>query len=347
MKRASVPPGDVSPAAEIRCGGPAAPRQTSVSDAPDRTAGFTIMELLVVMTVIAVLVALLLPAVQAAREAARRTECRNHLRQIAVAAQNFHSRHNHLPANGWGFGWVGEPDRGAGKAQPGGWIYQLLPDLEQANIRAIGAGLPEGPRRAALAQLCRTPLPLFKCPSRSSEQLGPPSTRWSYRNADPPAEVARTDYAVNEGDVITGTPIGPETLAEGDDPRYAWHDVSVATGVSWLRGGARLSEITDGTSNTYFAGEKHVSYNSYVTPTDRGYDQALYSGVDLDTTRWTMDPPLRDQPAPETRRFGSAHAQACHMAYCDGSVRAVSYAIADEVHTALGNRSDGRVLSEY
>ncbi len=55
-----------------------------------RPRGFTLIELLVVIAIIAVLIALLLPAVQAAREAARRSQCRNNLKQIALAAHNYH-----------------------------------------------------------------------------------------------------------------------------------------------------------------------------------------------------------------------------------------------------------------
>ena len=61
--------------------------------------GFTLIELLVVIAIIAVLIALLLPAVQAAREAARRTQCRNNLKQMALAAHNYHDVNNFFPAS--------------------------------------------------------------------------------------------------------------------------------------------------------------------------------------------------------------------------------------------------------
>ena len=87
-----------------------------------RQAGFTLVELLVVIAIIGILIALLLPAVQAAREAARSLECRNHLRQLAVAALNHEQAHGHYPTGGWGFYWIGDPDRGFAEDQPGGWI---------------------------------------------------------------------------------------------------------------------------------------------------------------------------------------------------------------------------------
>jgi len=165
--------------------------------------------------------------------------------------------------------------------------------------------------------------------------------KFNFRNTLSGLSAAKTDYAVNEGDYITNTPAGPDTLAEGDDPNYNWTDVRNANGVSSLRTGVRAAEITDGLSNTYFAGEKYVSKAGYHSAKDPGHDQSMYSGVDLDTTRWTIEPPLRDRDGMVVRRFGSAHETGCYMAYGDGAVKFVSYRIDSIVHRSAGNRHDG------
>src|SRR5262245_57451163 len=135
--------------------------------------GFTLVELLVVIAIIGVLVALLLPAVQAAREAARRTQCSNQLRQLALAFHNHHGAHQHLPTGGWHFAWLGYPDYGYGKDQPGGWMYNILPFIEQQAIRDIGRGATGAAAKAATAKRVQSPFEGMTCPSRRRANVYP------------------------------------------------------------------------------------------------------------------------------------------------------------------------------
>ena len=105
------------------------------------------MELLVVITIIGILIALLLPAVQAAREAARRMQCANQIKQLATGSLLHLDSQGHLPCGGWKWTWVGDPDRGFGPVQPGGWIYNILPYIEQPDIRRMARAWSIQPSR--------------------------------------------------------------------------------------------------------------------------------------------------------------------------------------------------------
>jgi len=100
--------------------------------------GFTLIELLVVIAIIAILVALLLPAVQQAREAARRTQCKNNLKNIALAAHNYHDVFKRFPAGATQEAkvWASQTDEQAEffDGQHVGTMAILLPYMEQINL---------------------------------------------------------------------------------------------------------------------------------------------------------------------------------------------------------------------
>jgi prepilin-type N-terminal cleavage/methylation domain-containing protein/prepilin-type processing-associated H-X9-DG protein len=103
--------------------------------------GFTLVELLVVITIIAILIALLLPAVQAAREAARRAHCANNFHQTAIAMHNYESQYRMFPPGSvhWNAGSFAAncgpfPPSPAVYNGPGSWAVFSLPYLDQQSL---------------------------------------------------------------------------------------------------------------------------------------------------------------------------------------------------------------------
>jgi prepilin-type N-terminal cleavage/methylation domain-containing protein/prepilin-type processing-associated H-X9-DG protein len=334
-----------------------------------RTA-FTLVELLVVITIIGILIALLLPAVQMAREAARQTQCRNHLKQIALAWLQHEERQKSLPTGGWGYCWAGEPTSGFDVKQPGGWEYNILPYIELGDLHDLGMG--EGRvitvSRPGFLQRVQTPVATFICPTRRPSLAYPYLTDSLnfFRNVTPqPGVTGRSDYAANSGECTTDpfwvipASSNPTSLAAGEaqsDASWGGYPGHFVNGVVGLHVLVKLADITDGTSNTYMVGEKNLNPDRYADGTALGDNQAWDAGWTADNVRLVglcsatlvSTLPVLDvyQPAQDTpgwdndRIFGSAHANGFAMAFCDGSVTFLNYTIDLETNRRLGVRMD-------
>ncbi len=270
---------------------------------------------------------------------------------MALACLHHVEAQGHFPTGGWGWRWAGEPERGFGHLQPGGWHYNILPYLEQHALHQLGAGLTGEEKKAAIAQRLETPVPIFNCPSRRRAIAYPYIHGSVYFNAARPSVIGRSDYAASGGDmVIPSIWQGPGSLSDGDGmSQEAWDaqpggTQDDSTGVIFRRSEISPAHIHDGTSNTYLLGEKYLNPDHYFTGSSGGDDQGWDLGYDLDVIRWTHASagyqPRRDRPSvSNTMNFGSAHAAHFHMAMCDGSVQRISYTIELEVHARLGHRS--------
>lgn len=352
-------------------------RAKAVGGAAWAQCGFTLVELLVVIAIIGVLVALLLPAVQAAREAARRAQCKNNLKQMALGVLNHHDVHQHFPTGGWGWFWAGDPDRGFGPDQPGGWIYNTLPFLEQNTLRDQGAdGQPDAVTQAqklSSRRVLESPLEMITCPSRR-----PGGRIYLYKNAKgifnalKPEAVGRSDFAMNSGTVFCETesdgqfPMNYPDAASFTEQKKWMGDVLARTqdvtlvlnGISFQRSKVTLAQVSDGSSNTYMLGEKALTTTNYETGDDAGDNETWCTGFNNDNFRRTANgtygaltqlTPLQDAaeyPAgvPGHQAFGSPHAGGVNMAFCDGSIHAIGFDIDWQVHRDLGDRADGNVV---
>ena len=323
--------------------------------------GFTLIELLVVIAIIGILISLLLPAVQAAREQARILACQNHLKQMGLAAANHVEVYGCFPTGGWGWGWVGDPDRGGGKRQPGGWGFNLLPYLELNDLHDTGAGETFNTKMSLFVEVAATPVSLYYCPSRRPAVVypyvhgtGPYGRHW--QNMNQPSVVARTDYAGSAGSVFGDLIYGPQSYNQADSGNFDWgNGPNDCNGVIYIRSEVTQAMITDGLTHTYLIGERYLTpdaYNDYrvghyVCADDQGWNM----GYDYDVSRWTFLKPRQDTPGwcdndCCDRIFGSAHSHGFNMLLCDGSVHTLSYSVNREVHRRLGNRMDGKTVDK-
>jgi prepilin-type N-terminal cleavage/methylation domain-containing protein len=330
-----------------------------------KSRGFTLVELLVVIAIIGILVALLLPAIQAAREAARRSQCQNHLKQMALGMLSHESAQKHLPVGGWCPVRSGDPDMGLGKDQPGGWPYNLLPFIEEEALHQMGAGVtPTIAKNTIFLKRDQIPVAIYYCPTRRPAKAYPCTLR-NANHAGPPIGVAaRTDYAMNVGDAVGNydTDLGSVAKAYTNtgvlwptlDPRAIGDRGNPNPNPLYASVLVELRQITDGTSKTYLVGEAYQNPDTYENGNSPNNDWPCYNGSQDDKERSVAynsrtykagHPPTQDTPGvlPTSLRFafGSAHSGLFYMAFCDGSVQGVSYDIDLETHRQNGHRADG------
>ncbi len=316
--------------------------------------GFTLVELLVVIAIIGILIGLLLPAVQAAREAARRMQCINNLKQIGLAFHGHHEMHRFFPSGGWGTNWIGDPDQGTGRAQPGSWLFSILPYVEETALHDLAAGSPGWPvpfkKRALLDRMAETPVSLYYCPSRRQAKAypaplnyGPYSKNWGHDGGP----LARNDYAASLGTQPTEWSVALTTY--NDHESYTgWPPSNRYDGMVFVRSEIKIKMVLDGTSHTYLAGEKNLQPEAYeggAVFVSSGDNEGAFIGHNGDSVRNSGWPPWPDTRGLDYyQAWGSAHPGVFQMCMADGSVRAVNYEIDMVTHRALATRAGGEVI---
>ena len=319
-----------------------------------RKRGFTLIELLVVIALIAILIALLLPAVQQAREAARRTQCKNNLKQLALAAHNYADTHSSFPL------------------QAGASLYgysaqaQLLPFHEQGSLHSLinfnqplTIGLAWNPQvNPAIAAVAGTRISVLMCPSDSGNPMFTDSFGFTW---------AGGNYLVNGG---SGTQLN---YCSGNNDGLFWRGSSI-----------KFRDITDGTSNTAFMAEtlfgnrqaatttlvdtqrqmKRVNLGASCVATAEAMESTASTnftgnraGIWISSTGFHTLIQGYYPPNSKSPDFGnhgevvsgprSLHVGGAQLSLCDGSVRFVSENVNLAIFRNVFARNDGQVLGEF
>ncbi len=289
--------------------------------------GFTLIELVVVIAIIGLLVALLVPAVQRARAAAARTECGNNLKQIGLAVHQYHDANKSLPA---GVRW----QNGKDPYQFASWLTFLLPYVEQQalwgatqNAYRQTRSFLQNPPHIGLA----TVVPVFACAADSRTA----QVQFAQRDN---VSVALTSY------------LGVEGL-----------DLSTLDGILFRDSHIRMTDITDGTSNTLMAGERPPSTDFQYGWWYAGIGQRYTGSADmiLGVCEQNVLPVTKGSCPPGTYSFGPGsfnnqcdmyHVWSPHLGdganflFADGSVHFLSYSAAPLL-PALASRAGGETLT--
>jgi prepilin-type N-terminal cleavage/methylation domain-containing protein/prepilin-type processing-associated H-X9-DG protein len=320
----------------------------------DRARGFTLIELLVVIAIIAILIGLLLPAVQKVREAANRSQCQNNLKQIGVAMHNYHDAYKKLPS---------QTANNGNSCCYGTWQMAVLPYVEQDNLwkayvnfgNKLGTAQTYEQRENLLVTSQR--LTIFTCPSDI------PSAPKSGSFSGVTYNITQHNYLVNVGNI--------DYAQGGDGPLPDQPAGLQFLGAPFSRKRQfRLTDISDGTSNTLMAAEvrqgqdqdfrgltwwaEGSGFTVYRTPNSPDVDHiANGHGAPgcVPPSQNPLNAPCLAHPSPEPNwnafAARSRHTGGVNVVLCDGSVRFVSDTIAWATWQALGTSRGNEVVGDY
>jgi prepilin-type N-terminal cleavage/methylation domain-containing protein len=331
----------------------------------ERFHGFTLVELLVVITIIAILIALLLPAVQAAREAARTAQCQDHIRQLALACHHFENATRGLP-------------KLYSSSNQLGWITQILPYFEQGNI-CSQYDLKQPWFDASNAAAVNHRIPILECPSSPVPHVYTATNNgFSGQSANPLTTftVATTDYFAISGASSATNVKAPSTIPAGYF--YVYPNAPSTTDLSGPMGAQSatpksrpLADVHDGLSNTVMLSEMAGRPYLYIadgTPVAVANFPSYVSTGSVDAARniplnygwggwphnnnftvgtWspdgTMQGGLGAINCSNYRGVYSFHSAGAYGAFADGSVRTLNREMSPAIFFALVTARGGEI----
>jgi prepilin-type N-terminal cleavage/methylation domain-containing protein/prepilin-type processing-associated H-X9-DG protein len=293
--------------------------------------GFTLIELLVVIAIIGVLVALIMPAVQSAREAANRTQCLNNLKQLGMAAQEYHDAFGSF-MSGWYCNAGTDPvtgtpyDSNCLQNQPQTYYWNGLTGLFlkmelNTNYAALNINLPVNDLSNVTAT--RFTMNVWVCPSNRRPTSVNSTTTTGVTTLT--RKLGPSDY---RGNWAAGYVVGcPNPLS---DPTCSYWD----NGVTYMNSTVTQADITDGSSNTALIGE------SISGTWSQGTDCCVRTTVDR-----TINRPIISNGVSFNIYWQSKHPGLVNFAYCDGSTRSIKQTIDKNVLVRIMTRAGGEAMS--
>jgi hypothetical protein len=277
-----------------------------------------------------------LPAVQQAREAARRTQCKNNLKQIGLALHNYHDTFRTLPSGFIGVDLATRLPSAHEGVNGAGWAAMILPQIDQTplyNQFDANVGIEEPVNDAFRMTFLST----FACPSDPQPQ------KWSIPEEGSPDSVIC--------DLATANYVGAFGTIELHGCEHAPGVAPVSASGQCMSDGAffhnskvRISDITDGSSNTLIVGERvtkvadgwYSTWSGRVAEGEEAFQRILGS----------LDHPPND-PSGHFDDFSSHHVGGSQFVLGDGHVRFVSDSIDRTLYRSLGTIQGGEITSEF
>jgi len=346
-----------------------------------RSRGFTLIELLVVIAIIAILIALLVPAVQKVRAAAARAQCANNLKQIGLAMHSYHDVLKKLPPacikksiqdpTTGGAGTVTNMQNNPYNPAAFHWSFLLLPYLDQTPLHAtIPMGPPPAPPsgsgsnppnlqtstawlNAPYRTLLQTPLAVMRCPATSDALAYDDNSRGVLI----PNRAAASYAVVISGIITLNNNNDDGSAGSGPLQPYGFYELlhSRFDGPFNQNVAYRMSQISDGTSNTVAVGERyryvqdpgtngHGGWGIFALASPHAQNgHNLFAG----STGLPFNPviPTPTSDTSHLMAFSSRHPSGVNFVFLDGTVRFLSDNLAASVRTAIGTRAGNEVFS--